>query len=274
MIEFEPDGVKERVGRPSAFPDRRRFLMSKRLRWGVVAFVVLAVAIGTLAAVSSGSAGTRSGQEAKDRPRSTETTAPFTENQEYLFEVIRSRRTVRNFKETAVPKEHLLKILDMARCAPTSGNQQPWKFLVIQDRAKLNRLKGEAVRWYLAEYARLKNPPSEELDGLRSRMTATMERVLSAPIYVAVLTDAQSPNAQDNRHDGPLAVAMLMIAARALGYGTGFYTTYFPEARMRDFLGFPERYRLVCFTPIGIPVEWPAAPPKKPLEEFVVYEKF
>jgi nitroreductase len=69
-------------------------------------------------------------------------------------------------------------------------------------------------------------------------------------------------------------VALLMIAARSLGYGTGFYTTYFPETRMREFLGIPDRYNLVCFTPIGVPAEWPPAPAKRPLEEFVVFEKF
>jgi len=200
--------------------------------------------------------------------------ASYTPQQEYLFNIIKSRRTVRDFKPTPVPKEHILKILDMARSAPTSGNQQPWKFLVVQDRAKLDRLKVEAAGWFLAEYEKRGKPTPEEMEGVRARMAATMAKVLSAPVYIAVLTDSQSAYPPDNRHDGPLAVAMLMIAARSLGYGTGFYTTYFPEARMREFLGIPDRYNLVCFTPIGVPVEWPPAPPKKPLEEFVVFEKF
>jgi nitroreductase len=198
----------------------------------------------------------------------------YTAEQEYLFDIIKNRRTVRDFKPTPVPKEHILKILDMARSAPTSGNQQPWKFLVVQDRAKLDRLKVEAAGWFLAEYEKRRKPAPEELEGVRARMAATMGKVLSAPVYVAVLTDSKSDYPPDNRNDGPLAVALLMIAARSLGYGTGFYTTYFPEARMREFLGIPDRFNLVCFTPIGVPVEWPPAPPKKPLEEFVVFEKF
>ena len=200
--------------------------------------------------------------------------AQFTSQQEYLFDIIKSRRTVRDFRPDPVPKEHILKILDMARSAPTSGNQQPWKFLVVQDRGKLDLLKGRAVTWFLEDYEKRMKPAPEVLDRIRKQLPATMAKVLSAPVYVAVLTDSQSSYPPDNRHDGPLAVAMLMIAARALGYGTGFYTTYFPEARMREFLGIPERYNLVCFTPIGIPVEWPPAPPKKRLEEFVVFEKF
>ncbi len=200
--------------------------------------------------------------------------APYTDQQEYLFEIIKSRRTVRDFRPDPVPQAHILKILDMARSAPTSGNQQPWKFLVVQDRAKLDRLKVEAVSWFLAEYDKRMKPAPERLAGLRKQLPATMAKVLSAPVYVAVLTDSQSPYPPDCRFDGPLAAALLMIAARSLGYGTGFYTTYFPEEQMRRFFGIPDRYNLVCFTPIGIPAEWPPAPQKKPLEDLVVFEKF
>ena len=128
--------------------------------------------------------------------------------QEYLFDIIKSRRTVRDFQPAPVPKEHILKILDMARSAPTSGNQQPWKFLVVQDRAKLDRLKVEAAAWFLAEYEKRGKPAPEEMEGVRKQLAATMAKVLSAPVYVAVLTDSQSPYPPDNRNDGPLAVAL------------------------------------------------------------------
>jgi nitroreductase len=162
----------------------------------------------------------------------------------------------------------------MARMAPTSGNQQPWKFLVVRDRKKLEALKKEAAGWYLAAAEKRQAMSEDERTALGARMAATMDRVLSAPVYVACLTDSQSAYPPDNRHDGPLAVALLMITARALGYGTGYYTTFFPEDKMRGFLGIPDRYNLLCFTPIGVPVEWPAAPPKKPLADFLVFEAF
>ena len=58
----------------------------------------------------------------------------YDEKQTYLLNIIKNRRTVRKFKFTHVPEEHIIKILDAARFAPTAGNQQPWKFLVIRDR--------------------------------------------------------------------------------------------------------------------------------------------
>jgi len=65
-----------------------------------------------------------------------------------------------------------------------------------------------------------------------------------------------------------------MIAARALGYGTGFFTTFFPEKQMKVFFNIPDHFKLICFTPIGIPEEWPECPHKKELEELIIFESF
>ena len=98
--------------------------------------------------------------------------------------------------------------------------------------------------------------------------------ILSAPVYVAVLVDSEAQYADYIVQDGSLAAGCLMIAARALGYGTGFFTTFFPEERMKAFFAIPDQYRLICFTPIGIPDAWPEAPPKKTLDEVVVFKSF
>ena len=98
--------------------------------------------------------------------------------------------------------------------------------------------------------------------------------MLSAPVYVAVLVDSKAKYPKYILYDGTLAAGYLMIAARALGYGTGFFTSFFPETKMKKFFNIPERYKLICFTPIGIPYEWPKIPPKKALEDLVIFEEF
>jgi nitroreductase len=75
-------------------------------------------------------------------------------------------------------------------------------------------------------------------------------------------------------HDGPLAAANLMLAARALGYGTVYGTDAVSVDALRRIWAIPERFNVTCIIPIGVPKEWPASPPKKPLEELVVYEYF
>jgi nitroreductase/ketosteroid isomerase-like protein len=198
----------------------------------------------------------------------------YTSDQVYLFKTIENRRTVRKFKPTPVPKEHILKILEAAHYAPTAGNQQPWKFLVIQDRKKLNQLQKEALLWYLDEYQKRRKPTEEELAKAEETLKKTLENVLSAPVYVAVLVDSRAKYPDYILYDGTLAAGYLMIAARALGYGTGFFTSFFPEEKMKMFFNIPEQYKLICFTPIGVPEEWPETPPKKKLEELVIFESF
>ena len=198
----------------------------------------------------------------------------YTFEQNYLFNIIRNRRTVRKFKSTPIPKEHIMKILDAARFAPTAGNQQPWKFLVIRDRNKLNELQKQALTWFIEKYKKERKPNEQELNRIREAVKNILKNVLSAPVYIAVLVDSKSKYSNYILYDGTLAAGYLMIAARALGYGTGFFTTFFPEQKMKEFFNIPDRYKLICFTPIGLPEKWPETPPKKSLEELVVFESF
>jgi nitroreductase/ketosteroid isomerase-like protein len=198
----------------------------------------------------------------------------YDSRQKYLFDIIENRRTVRNFKSTPVPREHIMKIIESAHFAPTAGNQQPWKFLVIQDRNKLDKLKEEALSWYMESYISHKIHDMTELESTEKAIKATLENVLSAPVYIAVLVDSEAKYPDYIVYDGSLAAGYLMIAARALGYGTGFFTTFFPENKMKLFFNIPNHYKLICFTPIGIPVEWPEKPSKKALEELVIFDSF
>jgi len=192
--------------------------------------------------------------------------------QEFVYHVIKNRRTVRKFKSTPIPEEHIIKILDAARMAPTAGNQQPWKFLVIRDREKLNELIEKAPEWYLEANTEKIKP--DKMQEMKESITTMVEYALSAPVYVAVLVDSNSRYADYIIYDGSLAAGYLMIAARALGYGTGFFTSFFPEKQMKEFFNIPDHFNLICFTPIGIPEEWPECPRKKELEELIIFESF
>jgi nitroreductase len=193
-------------------------------------------------------------------------------DQEYLFETIRNRRTVRKYKPNPIPEEHILKILDAARMAPTAGNQQPWKFLVVRDRNKIDELEKIAAVWYIKRNK--KNIVPEKLPEIRSSIENNLKNVMSAPVYIAVLVDLNTKYSNYILQDGSLAAGNLMIAARALGYGTGFFTSFFPEKEMKEFFNIPDNYKLICFTPIGIPVEWPETPPKKDLMDMIQFDYF
>src|SRR6266446_1142624 len=78
-----------------------------------------------------------------------------------LFEIIRTIRSMRRLKPDAVPNELIRKILDAGVCAPSGGNMQRWRFLVIRD-AKIKQTVG-------AYYKRVGRAGCAALSGWRTR---------------------------------------------------------------------------------------------------------
>ena len=190
-----------------------------------------------------------------------------------VFETIRNRRTVREFQSTPVPIAHITQILDAARFAPTAGNVQPWKFVVIQQRARLDSLS-RTLKSSWSERVSAKSDLEEELrKSYIENGQEAIDQIMMAPVYVMTFVDT-SVYPKYAVFDGCLAVENLMLAARAMGYGTGFFTTYFPEDIVKSFVQAPSNLQFICATPIGIPKEWPETPPKKKLDDFIIYESF
>jgi len=214
-------------------------------------------------------------QESGNQDQIAKVTAPavYTPEQEYLFDIFKQRRSVRKFKSTPIPQEHIEKILDIASTAPTSGNQQPWKFLVVQDREKIDRLLDECVGSAMERAKKREGFDSSKEDSLRNQYRERIGNYLSAPVYVVVLVDKNSRYPSYNIYDGSLAAGYLMIAARALGYGTVFITDALPVDLVKKVFAIPDNFVRICITPIGIPESWPDPPEKKPLHEFAVYEQ-
>jgi len=193
---------------------------------------------------------------------------------ESFWDVVNTRRSVRAFKSDPVPKSDIEKMVNAARMAPTSGNQQPWKFLVISAKKKIDALKAEKLK---ETEAYLRNNKNLSGDELKNQLKQSEEQLtngyLSAPTYIVVLTDNTSQYPSYNHWDGPLAAGYLMLAARALGYGTVFITDSFSAELTKKVFNIPDQYTRVCFTPVGVPKEWPEKE-KKSLDEFIVNENF
>jgi len=190
-----------------------------------------------------------------------------------IWNVIQNRRSVRKFKPDTISDADILKIIDAARMAPTSGNQQPWKFLIIKDRNKINQMKEACIKESMNYYDNQADKKQTK-EQYAEKVKQVFEDYCSAPVYIVVLTDNNSTYPDYNHWDGPLAAGYLMLAARSMGYGTVFITDAISEKITKDVLKIPDNYSRVCITPLGIPYEWPKSPPKKNLEELIVREKF
>ncbi len=173
-----------------------------------------------------------------------------------IFKVFIERRSVRKFKPNPIPEDHLMQILEAANYAPTPRNRQAWKFLVIQKREIIDQIREECIK--------------RAGDDSKEYYTD----YLSAPVYVEVLASTNTPNPPNDITAGVLAAQNLMLAARALGYGTVFCVNSIPEEITKSILNIPDDYKRICITPIGIPEEWPETPAKKEMNEVVLYDKF
>ena len=189
-----------------------------------------------------------------------------------IWSVIQNRRSVRKFKPDPIPETKIRQIIDAARMAPTSGNQQPWKFLVIRDKKLINQMMEACVNESLSAYGA--NPSSETKEQYEAKIRKNLATgYFSAPVFIVILTDNNSKYPDYNHWDGPLAAGYLMLAARAMGYGTVFITDAISESVTKEVLQIPDNYTRVCITPLGVPVEWPAKPPKKNLNEMISFDR-
>ncbi len=191
------------------------------------------------------------------------------ESDSEVIETIKKRRSVRKYKSDPVPEKDIKLILDAARMAPTAGNQQPWHFLMIQEQSKIEALKEACIKTSMGRFANKNDLSESEIKEQTTKIEDYYKNVFSAPVYIVVMTDNESKYPSYNHHDGPLAAANLMIAARSLGYGTVYYTDSVPDHVSQEILNIPERYKRVCFTPVGVPDKWPDSPEKKSLESLV-----
>lgn len=195
-----------------------------------------------------------------------------------LLEIFAKRQSVRRYKMDPVPDEHVRLIVDAARRAPTCLNEQPWKFLVVRDKTKIEQMRTRTLRLLRENFeARIVKSPKTsqaERDSSLAKAVEFTSGYFTAPVYIVVLVDKRCPcGASYIFQDGVLAAGYLLVAARALGYGTVYLTDGVPEAVTREVLEIPEHYQRICMTPVGVPDTWPEPKPKKKLDELIAYEK-
>ena len=188
----------------------------------------------------------------KTTTNQTGTSQNIAAQQTDFWNVIKERRSVRKFKSDSIPEEDIIKIIDAARMAPTSGNQQPWKFLVIRDQKKITAMKDACVNETMQRFEK-SNKKNETKENFLERVNNNFGSYFSAPVYIVVLTDNNSTYPDYNHWDGPMAAGYLMLAARALGYGTVFITDSISEKVTKDVLQIPDNFTRVCITPLGVP---------------------
>ena len=167
-----------------------------------------------------------------------------------LIEAIRERRSIRAYKNAPVEREKLLKILDAGRLAPSSRNQQEWKFVVVQNKEKIEKLY-HACR--------------------------EQEFVREAPIIIAACGTTTDYIMRCGQYAYPIDVSIalthMILRAVDLGLGTCWLGS-FNENKVKTILEIPEKIRVVGVLTLGYPSFQSQPKSRKPLENIVCYDKW
>jgi nitroreductase len=212
-----------------------------------------------------------------------------------LSDVMRSTPAVRDFTDDPLPDDILYRILDNARFAPSGGNRQGVRVIVVRDqdtRSALAELARPAARRYAAQLAHGESPwnplqpPAADASAIdATEAPAQMWTTLrDAPVVLVFTLDLGVVAATDQDLNriavvpGASVYPMVwnvLLAARNEGYG-GVPTTMViaEEPRAKELLGVPEQYALAAFVPLGKPVRQVTKLERRSVEEFVTRERF
>lgn len=169
-----------------------------------------------------------------------------------MIEVMRTTRQIRQYANDPVPDDVLQKILQVARWTGSSTNRQAWHFVVVRDRATIERL---------------------------SKLRTPINWVATAPVGIAIVLEG--PSASEAYDEGRVTERIL-VAAHALGYGAGvaWYGDDALQAEAKRILGVPNgktaRQIVMIGRPISVKDPRPGARPggRKPLAEIVSYDRY
>ena len=192
---------------------------------------------------------------------------------EDFLELVRTRRSIRRYSEEPVQRETILKIIEAARWAVSGSNSQPWEWVVVQDREKLDKI-AEIIGEYYAEVKR-------RIPGYPVHMVSYFRRV---PALIVVCADnrvrvAWPPSRADALLDFSFgaAIQVILLAAASLGLGSAWVSGVADEktqAALKSLLTIPGNISVVSCVPIGKVEHPPGSRYRRPLEDMVHWEEF
>ena len=184
-------------------------------------------------------------------------------------DLLKKRRSVRNFLDRNVPLEVIREIIQESCLAPSSMNGQPWRFIVITDKALIRKLSEESKKNTLEQI--LNEPASHRRGLIPSLRDEAFNVYYNAPCLVYITGAGSSFRLIE---DCSLSACYFMFSAAARGLGTCWIGGQFDEETVKVALGIPGDVRVVALTPLGYPAETPDPRAKKPLDEIVSYDKW
>jgi len=194
--------------------------------------------------------------------------------------VVETRRSIRQFRPDPVPDDYLTQILDAARLAPSGGNVQPWRFVLIKSLEAREKLK-EFTLGFVAS-APLTIVCCSDLNANRSYRERYKE-LRQAGAFEGVALDVPKSSSQpastmnEDQIKGYLnlntaiAVEHMILRATDLGLGS-CWVMMFNRKELASWLQLDSNLYPVCLLPLGFTDQKPLPRPRKTIAEIMVKE--
>lgn len=198
-----------------------------------------------------------------------------------LDEVMKTTGAVREFRDEAVPQRMIYEILDLARFAPSGGNRQPWRVIIVNDekiRHRIAELYREGWREYMTHVVNGLVPFAPKDNGkwfgsaVDLDLAATVEypnefadNLETVPVLMVLIVKLGDLACLDNGLDRQSIVGggsiypfahNVLLSARSFGLG-GVMTTVIcrREPQMKELLGVDDDYAVAGLVAVGFPTK-------------------
>ena len=212
-----------------------------------------------------------------------------------LSEAMRTTFACREYTDEAVSDRQIHDILELARFAPSGGNRQGNRVVVVRDPAtkkRLSELAEPAAKRYGAQVAAGENPwntviptaVSDETVAATEPPAQLVRTFRTAPVLLVFLVDLRVVASMDQNlpRVGVISGASIypfvwntLLAAREAGLGGTITTlTSAEEPRVQELLGVPQHYAVAAVVPVGRPVRQLTRLRRRPVAEIATIERF
>jgi nitroreductase len=212
-----------------------------------------------------------------------------------LYDIMRRTFAARDFTDDPLPDDVLFNILDNARFAPSGGNRQGWRVIVVRDRKTreaLSRLNEHPAKRYAAQVQAGENPwntiDPPRVDAATIERTPPPARLTETPLKAAVVlvicVDLKFVASMDQelKRVGVISGASIypfawniLMAARHEGFaGTITTLAVAQEPKLQELLGIPPHVAVAAVIPLGRPVKTITKLKRMPVPEFAFRERW
>ena len=184
-----------------------------------------------------------------------------------VLEAIKTRRSIRQYKSTPVDDKTIELVLEAARWAPSWGNSQCWRFIVVRDSSIKDKLADAVIA--------VSDRPNRAAGAIKQAPVAIVAcaELGKSGYFARELIKPVTDKGDWYMFDVALAMQNLVLAAHSLGLGT-VHVGAFDAKKVANILGVPEGFCVVSMTPLGYSDQKPSLRPRKELSEIVFYDKY